>query len=68
MLTMFFADVLNTEAQPFKAPPAKDKYGSGQLLIVQVESSATTGSELPIVSANAFMPVSINDAIGLDGA
>ncbi|KAI5822730.1 glycoside hydrolase family 47 protein [Schizophyllum commune Tattone D] len=60
--------ILNTEAQPFKAPPAKDKYGSGQLLSMQVESSATTGSELPIVSANAFMPVSINDAIGLDGA
>ncbi|KAL1742558.1 glycoside hydrolase family 47 protein [Schizophyllum fasciatum] len=60
--------ILNTEAQPFKAPPAKGTYGSGKLLDAQADASATAGGDLPVISANAFMPESINEAIGLDGA
>ncbi|TRM63574.1 glycoside hydrolase family 47 protein [Schizophyllum amplum] len=58
--------VLNTEAQPFKAPPGKGHYGSGVLLDIPVDASLTVGADLPEVSANSFMPVSIKDIIGLD--
>ncbi len=44
--------VFNTEAHPFKAPPASDFYGSGTL-VDNGEFKATATAKVPVVSAIA---------------
>ncbi|PCH35277.1 glycoside hydrolase family 47 protein [Wolfiporia cocos MD-104 SS10] len=42
--------VFNTEAHPFKAPPAKEVYGSGTLLQTDPSAFKATTGPLPVVS------------------
>lgn len=47
-------DVLNTEAHPFEAPPAKSRYGSGKILpLVPGFTAQSAGAPLPAISPNA---------------
>lgn len=46
--------ILNTEAHPFEAPPAKSRYGSGKILpLVPGFTAQSAGAPLPAISPNA---------------
>jgi len=47
---MFRQDVFNTEAHPFIAPPAKDKYGSGKYAPSKTDGFVLRPGPLPAVS------------------
>ncbi|KAF8889712.1 glycoside hydrolase family 47 protein [Infundibulicybe gibba] len=55
--------VFNTEAHPFKAPRAKPRYGSGNLIIPPQPFKTQQGPPLPQISPNRFLPVPLKNII-----
>lgn len=56
MKSYFETDVFNTEAHPFKAPPAKASYGSGHVKKPTGTFKMKSGGPLPAISPNPFLP------------
>ncbi|KAI0070112.1 seven-hairpin glycosidase [Panus rudis PR-1116 ss-1] len=56
--------VFNTEAHPFKAPPAKASYGSGRIIQPSTAPFKTQSGELPDMSYAPALPQQLKETLG----